>query len=173
MKPLIPVRSAGLVMVIAAAVCLATIAARSPQSAGSTPSPQPESFPAPSNLKVLPSDLNGKQVHDIMEQWTAGLGLGCPVCHASYRDKLDEDGHPLLDFASDVKPEKATARVMYTMTEEINQKYIAKIDGSGVPVNCGTCHRGHMGPEPFPGSSVPALQDPAAAPPSSPEPAPQ
>ena len=59
------------------------------------------------------------------------------------------------------------------MTEEINQKYIAKIDGSGVPVNCGTCHRGHMGPEPFPGSSVPALQDPAAAPPSSQEPAPQ
>jgi len=38
---------------------------------------------------------------------------------------------------------------MYTMTEEINQKFIAKVDGLGVPVTCGTCHRGHAGPEPF------------------------
>jgi len=35
---------------------------------------------------------------------------------------------------------------MYTMTEDINQRYIARIDGSGMPVTCGTCHHGHVGP---------------------------
>jgi len=44
---------------------------------------------------------------------------------------------------------KSVARIMYTMTDEINTRYIARIDGSGVPVTCGTCHRGKMGPEPF------------------------
>ncbi len=38
---------------------------------------------------------------------------------------------------------------MYQMTEEINTKYVAPIEGSGVPVICGTFHRGHLGPEPF------------------------
>jgi hypothetical protein len=38
---------------------------------------------------------------------------------------------------------------MYTMTEKINVDYVAKIDSSGLPVTCGTCHRGHMGPETF------------------------
>jgi hypothetical protein len=168
----IPIRSAGLVASFVAAVCLVTMAARPPQSANNTSSLQPASYPAPTNVRVLPAELNGKQVHDIMEKWSAGLGLGCSVCHANDRGKSDQDGHPLLDFASDAKPEKATARMMYTMTEEINQKYIAKMDGSGVPVNCGTCHRGHMGPEPFPGSSVPVLQDPVAGPPPNLEPGP-
>ena len=44
---------------------------------------------------------------------------------------------------------KAVARLMYTMTEEINSNYIAKVEGSGMPVTCGTCHRGHVSPEPF------------------------
>jgi len=35
------------------------------------------------------------------------------------------------------------------MVEEINANYISKIDSSGEPVTCGTCHRGHLGPEPF------------------------
>ena len=44
---------------------------------------------------------------------------------------------------------KQTARVMYTMTEKINVDYVSKVDSSGAPVTCGTCHRGHIGPEPF------------------------
>jgi hypothetical protein len=35
------------------------------------------------------------------------------------------------------------------MTEEINANFVARIDSSGAPVTCGTCHRGHLGPEPF------------------------
>ena len=38
---------------------------------------------------------------------------------------------------------------MYKMVEDINSNYISKIDSSGAPVTCGTCHRGHLSPEPF------------------------
>jgi hypothetical protein len=38
---------------------------------------------------------------------------------------------------------------MYKMTEDINMNYVSKVPSSEVPVTCGTCHRGHLGPEPF------------------------
>jgi hypothetical protein len=38
---------------------------------------------------------------------------------------------------------------MYTMTEAINVDYVSKVPNSDEPVTCGTCHRGHLGPEPF------------------------
>ena len=34
------------------------------------------------------------------------------------------------------------------MVQEINTQYIGKIDNSGAPVTCGTCHRGHLDPQP-------------------------
>jgi hypothetical protein len=72
------------------------------------------------------------------------------------------DGKPHLDFADDSKAMKTVARLMYTMTEQINSNYIAKVNGSGMPVTCGTCHRGAVNPGPFAGQpageprSVPA-----------------
>jgi len=27
--------------------------------------------------------------------------------------------------------------------------YVSKVPSSDMPVTCGTCHRGHLGPEPF------------------------
>ena len=38
---------------------------------------------------------------------------------------------------------------MYTMTEDINKNYVVKVPNSDMPVTCGTCHRGHLGPEPY------------------------
>ena len=110
--------------------------------------PPPHEMPAPTNLKVLPRNLTGQQVHEIMEQWEGELGTGCKTCHAVSKE-IGPNGKPRLDFASDAKDEKQTARVMYKMTEDINANYVSKIDSSGAPVTCGTCHRGHLGPEPF------------------------
>jgi cytochrome c553 len=101
-----------------------------------------------------------------MEQWETGLGMSCSACHAEDKERVDQDGKPILNFASDSKPEKAAARLMYTMTEEINEKYIAKIDASGMPVTCGTCHRGRLGPEPFAGAPNPGPGAPMAPAPS-------
>jgi len=42
----------------------------------------PPAYPAPTNLKVLPKNLTGQQVHDIMKQWNGELGVRCGACHA-------------------------------------------------------------------------------------------
>lgn len=118
----------------------------------------PHALPSPTNLKVLPKDLTGQQVHDIMKRWETDLGVRCDGCHKEDDTKLDRQGKPLLDFADDSKPIKNVARLMYTMTDDINKKYVANIEGSGLPVTCGTCHRGRVGPEPFTGAPQPAAQ---------------
>jgi len=120
------------------------------QSTAVSPAPLPQRvYPAPTNLKVLPKDLTGQQVHDVMKQWAGSLGVECDSCHAEDRENVGPDGRPHLKFADDSKPMKAVARTMYTMTEEINSNYVSRIESSGDPVTCGTCHRGHLGPEPF------------------------
>jgi hypothetical protein len=60
---------------------------------------------------------------------------------------------------------KKNARIMYTMTDKINADYVAKVDGSGLPVTCGTCHRGEISPDPFTmqrPAQPPAAQAPTA-----------
>lgn len=135
---------------LAAMAMIAAMAAQAPQGATGRGVPQSTGFAAPTNLKALPRGITGQQVHDLMEQWQAALGTRCNSCHAEDREKTDPDGRPVLDFAADSKPMKEIARIMFRMTEEINNNYVARIDGSGIPVTCGTCHRGHLGPEPYP-----------------------
>jgi hypothetical protein len=155
-------------MIAAAFLAAATIAqapltaSQSPPDAGSSP-PQPQqgargqrNYPPPTNLKVLPKDLTGAQVRDIMRRWAGDLGQECSACHAQYSDhRVDPRGRPQLDFASDEKPEKAMARIMFQMTETIKRDYVKKVEaldtmGSPAPpVTCGTCHRGHLDPEEF------------------------
>jgi hypothetical protein len=157
----------------AAAVLLTSVAfiggtaAQAPEGArGSNPPPMARTFRVPKNLKVLPSDLSGQQVNDIMEEWARSLGVRCDSCHAEATETTVADDDSNLNFADDSKPMKTIARAMYGMTEEINSIHIAKIEGSGMPVTCGTCHRGHVSPEPFvapsshdaPPSSVPSAR---------------
>ena len=115
----------------------------------SAPPPPAHEMPAPTNLKVLPKNLTGQQVHEIMEKWEGELGTNCRTCHTADKSKMGPDGKPALIYADDSKDEKQVARQMFKMVEEINANYISKIDNSGEPVTCGTCHRGHLGPEAF------------------------
>ena len=115
---------------------------------GPPPGGQPRSFPPPTNLKVLPKDLSGQQVRDIMENWEGSLGAHCSTCHAADPKNIGPNGRPRLNFADDSKPEKATARLMFTMMEDINKSYLKKLDDSP-RITCGTCHRGHLDPEPY------------------------
>lgn len=135
----------------------ALVVAQAPQTA---PTQQPavsappheghdEPHPAPTNLKVLPNTLTGDQVHEIMEGWEAALGAHCNTCHTTDPKNIGPNGRPRLNFADDSKKEKSTARLMYKMTLDINENYVSMVDSSGAPVTCGTCHRGHLGPEPF------------------------
>ncbi len=134
------------------------MAAQAPQStppaqpAAGGPPPGHHEFPhpAPTNLKVLPKDLTGDQVHDIMEGWADSLGVHCDTCHAVDPTKLGPNGKPRLNFPDDSKPQKSSARLMVKMVMDINQNYVSMVsEKPDVKVTCGTCHRGHLDPEPF------------------------
>jgi hypothetical protein len=146
-----------LTLLIAAVLFAVATVAQAPQTAPSNqpatpPAPHEghdQPHPAPTNLKVLPKNLTGDQVHEIMEGWEAALGTHCSTCHTADPNNIGPNGKPRLNFADDSRPEKSTARLMYKMVEDINSNYISMVDNSGAPVTCGTCHRGHIGPEPF------------------------
>lgn len=123
--------------------------ATSPQQPAGGSQRPPRTFPAPTNLKVLPKDMTGQQVHELMEKWEGSLGVKCSTCHAADPNNIGPNGRPRLNYADDSKEEKQTARLMYKMTEDINMNYVSKVPNSDMPVTCGTCHRGHLGPEPF------------------------
>jgi hypothetical protein len=104
--------------------------------------------PPPTNLQVLPKTLTGEQVHELMHKWAGSLGTECSTCHAADPNRKGPNGRPMLNFADDSKPEKATARLMVRMVNEINAQYIGKLDAAE-PVTCATCHRGHLEPPEF------------------------
>ena len=119
------------------------------QPAGGPPPQWARNFPKPTNLKVLPKDLTGAQVREYMEKWQGDLGVHCNTCHAEDPKNIGPNGRPRLNFADDSKPEKQTARLMYTMTEKINTDTISMVGDGKAKVTCGTCHRGHQKPEPY------------------------
>lgn len=136
--------------VVALAFAAVTLAAQSPQQPAGGPPPQlARNFPPPTNLKVLPKNLTGAQVREVMEKWAGDLGVHCNTCHAEDPNHVGPNGRPRLNFADDSKPEKQTARLMYTMTEKINNDTISMVGDGKARATCGTCHRGHQKPEAF------------------------
>lgn len=138
--------------VLAAAIVAATMAAQAPppqEPAGGPPPQWARNWPKPTNLQVLPKELTGQQVRDFMEGWSGSLGVHCDTCHAADPKEVGPNGWPRLNFADDSKPEKKTARLMYKMTNDINDNYVSMVDDGTAKVTCGTCHRGHLKPEAF------------------------
>lgn len=165
------------VALLTTAIFVVAAIAQSPQAAPAPATGNPPSrpiFPAPTNLKVLPKTLTGEQVNDIMEQWEDYLGVRCNACHAKDPNNLGPNGKPRVNYVDDSMPEKSTARLMYTMTRDINENYVSMVPtkaGAPAPVvTCGTCHRGHKDPEPFvsPGDNS-AGQPPAGSAPPEPK----
>ena len=89
------------------------------------------------NLQYFPKTMSRDQLIGIMRGFSFSLNVRCQYCHAG------TDGPSLKDmnFASDEKETKRTARAMLRMVEAINHDYIAKLD-SRTPnrVECVTCH---------------------------------
>ena len=100
--------------------------------------------PAPKNLKLLKPE----EVRPMMGAFRVALGSQCTFCHVQG------------DFASDEKPKKETARMMITMTREINAKFT---DGKD-RVTCYTCHRGDHDPKTAPDAAAPAAPAPPPPP---------
>lgn len=94
---------------------------------------------APKNIKVLPKDINGGQLHEIMNGWSQALGVRCDFCHEM---KTPGDFRS-IDWASDKIGHKEVARRMYTMMGGLNTTALPKAAGEpDAAVSCVTCHRG-------------------------------
>ena len=103
----------------------------------------------PTNLQVLPKDMGGPQVVQIMQAFAAALGVQCAYCHVTATGP-----GTMNDFASDMKPPKKTARVMMLMARDVNARLgmeLGKPASEVTQVQCVTCHRGL----PIPAVNVP------------------
>jgi hypothetical protein len=97
------------------------------------------------NLKVLPKNISHDDLDKIMDGWKDALGVKCNFCHASQKDNPRK-----MDFPSDEKAEKNTAREMFKMTGRINKKFFKwkfTPENPTPPVSCVTCHHGSPHPE--------------------------
>lgn len=132
--------------VLAAIVCFLSVSPAPAQQPPSPPVPPAPAAPAYKNLQVLPKDIPERQLFDTMRGMAGGLGVRCAHCHVGPANgPLSE-----FDFASDEKPQKATARAMYKMVRDVNERWIAALPltagTSAVQVQCVTCHRGQARP---------------------------
>src|SRR5258708_2810187 len=95
------------------------------------------------NIKVL-NGMPQSQLIPAMNFFAASLGVRCNYCHANKNGQLD--------FASEEKAEKETAREMIKLVLDTNKNTF-----HGNPqVSCWTCHRGRTSPQGFPTLPLPA-----------------
>src|SRR5690349_14791288 len=85
------------------------------------------------NVKEL-TGLSDFELVRAMQEMSAGLGVNCDFCHVSKDNQLD--------FASDEKREKQTARGMIVLTKAANTN---SFNGRST-ISCYTCHRGKENP---------------------------
>src|SRR4026207_1577271 len=119
--------------VIAAIAVIALIVGL--QTFGQTKQEEPEK---PKNLKVLPKNISHDELIATMKGFSKALGVRCNECHVTTSKGTPE--HPDFDFASDAKPEKATARQMIKMVRAINSKCLSKMGDKKLDqIHCVTC----------------------------------
>ena len=89
------------------------------------------------NLQYFPKTISRQGLMGNMRGFSFSLGVRCQFCHAGKEgSKVDR-----MDFASDEKDTKKTARAMLRMVDAINQEYIAKMGRTApIRVECVTCH---------------------------------
>ena len=94
------------------------------------------------NLQVLPKDISKRELLSTMRSFAFALDVRCEHCHVQ-KDKE-------IDYGSDDKQSKKTARVMLQMVGTINRDYIGKVSNpKSIQVECVTCHHGLTQPQPL------------------------
>jgi tetratricopeptide (TPR) repeat protein len=93
------------------------------------------------NLRHFPADISSAQLMQRMREFSLALDVRCQHCHSG-GDGVSFDG---VDFASDDKPQKVTARAMLRMVDELNGPVLGALPVRAEPrvtIECVTCHRG-------------------------------
>ena len=114
-------------------IIFALVSLAAPAAAAQTPEP-------PRNLQVLPDTMTRAAVVARMRNVASALGVQCLHCHegTTMRD---------INYASDSKESKRTAREMMRMLARINTDLEGVLPGRGAQIDCITCHRGATRPQ--------------------------
>lgn len=114
--------------------------------------------PAPKNLKILPKDIEPKQLLAVMQGFSQAMGVRCVYCHVAGPDPSDMTAY---NFESDRKEHKEATRAMIKYTEAVNEAFPKEVGDEPKPgeqrVTCYSCHQGQRHPptrkpEPKPGA---------------------
>ena len=109
------------------------------------PQQEEKTHPEHTNLKVLPKKISHDELDKVMKHYNAALGVRCNFCHVRNEETKK------MDFASDAKEEKVSARAMMKMTNKLNIKNFgekkSQYNQAVMEVSCATCHRGKSHPE--------------------------
>ncbi|WP_456428926.1 c-type cytochrome [Rhodocaloribacter sp.] len=90
------------------------------------------------NLKVLPETITSRELRETMVGFSRALGVRCTHCHDDRKGRRLSE----IDFASDFKDAKETARLMLKMVRAINDEHLAELGADRLTVTCATCHHG-------------------------------
>ena len=125
-----------------------------PQSVSRKPNLRVPTIFSSTIFQILPQNVERQELVTTMRRFEQGLGVECEYCHAPLpAGACDAEGrgnHDLdkpLDFPSDAKTEKASARTMMRMVATINHDYVSKVEQAHTTVTCWTCHRGNTQPD--------------------------
>jgi len=121
------------------AIALAALALAAPVAAQ-----VPDEF---TNLKLLPPDISKAELVATMRGWAGALGVRCNHCHVGSENPASLRG---MNFASDEKATKRTARRMLEMSRTLNDKLLADLPTAEhrdhQTITCYSCHRGMARP---------------------------
>jgi len=99
------------------------------------------------NLKRLEPSIEKAELVSIMRGFSSGLGVRCNHCHVGPENLQG------MDFATDEKATKRTARRMLAMVQSLNSEYLVDLPATedegreaAQSVVCYTCHRGLPNP---------------------------
>lgn len=135
------------VMVTAAGQAPTPPAAGAPAPAAQGGLPADWLPPAPKNLKLLPKDIQPKELLAIMQGFSQSMGVRCVYCHVAGPDPSDMSAY---NFESDRKEHKEATREMMKYTDAVNQSFPASVGDEPKAgeqrVTCYTCHQGQRHP---------------------------
>ena len=90
--------------------------------------------PQPQNVQILKGMDTAAIANYMVGMVAGGLKVDCTYCHVLTNG----------NFADDSNPQKAKARQMMLMAQDLNQNFVAQLPASvgGKQVTCATCHNG-------------------------------
>lgn len=122
-------------------------AAAAPQAGQGGPADPNWLPPEPKNLKILPKDIDRKELLTVMRGFSQAMGVRCVYCHVAGSDPNDWESY---NFSSDRKEHKEATRAMMKYTDAVNQSFPKEVGDEPKAgeqrVTCYTCHQGQRHP---------------------------